>query len=284
MVEINKTVLMSGSEYFAVEELNPYSHKDAQPDKAKAAEEFDAIRQALADAGITVETFGSPVGCQDGIYTANWGLCRNGTAILSSLPHMRSQEEVHAREALEDQGLSVIPAPFLFSGQGDALPCGDLIFMGQGYRTDPRMHQVVADELGYQVISLQTVPQLDRAGQPVINAVTQLPNSYFYDLDLALAVITPELIAWCPEAFTPESQTVLKELEIDKIEVGYSEAVKGFACNLVSTGETVVISNKAPELQSELEARGFTTVTPDITELAKGGGYIRCTTLTLDNA
>lgn len=280
---INATVLMSGPQYFAVEELNPYSDKNTQPNVSRAAEEFDTIRQALTDAGVTVETFGSPEGCQDGIYTANWGLCRNGTALLSSLPHMRSQEEAYAREALEDQGLSVIPAPFLFSGQGDALPCGDLIFMGQGYRTDPRMHQVVADELGYQVISLQTVPQLDSSGQPVINGVTQLPNSFFYDLDLALSIITPELIAWCPDAFTPESQAILKELDIDKIEVSYDEAVKGFACNLVSTGETVIMSNKAPELQSELEARGFTTVTPDITELAKGGGYIRCTTLTLDN-
>lgn len=281
---INATVLMSGPQYFAVEELNPYSDKNTQPNVSRAAEEFDTIRQALTDAGVTVETFGSPEGCQDGIYTANWGLCRNGTALLSSLPHMRSQEEAYAREALEDQGLSVIPAPFLFSGQGDALPCGDLIFMGQGYRTDPRMHQVVADELGYQVISLQTVPQLDSSGQPVINGVTQLPNSFFYDLDLALSIITPELIAWCPDAFTPESQAILKELDIDKIEVSYDEAVKGFACNLVSTGETVIMSNKAPELQSELEARGFTTITPDITELAKGGGYIRCTTLTLDNA
>lgn len=282
-MKINSSVLMSGPTYFAVEELNPYSHKNTQPDQTKAAEEFDTIRQALLDAGVTVETFGSPEGCQDGIYTANWGLCRNGTAILSSLPRMRSQEEAYAREALEDQGLSVIPAPYLFSGQGDALPCGDLIFMGQGYRTDPRMHQVVADELGYQVISLQTVPQLDNSGQPVINTVTQLPNSYFYDLDLALAIITPELIAWCPKAFTPESQAVLKELDIEKIEVSYTEAVEGFACNLVSTGETVVMSNKAPEFKAALEERGLSTVTPDITELAKGGGYIRCTTLTLDN-
>jgi len=283
MEKINRKVLMSGVDYFAVEELNPYSHKADQPDLSKTAEEFDSIRQALSDAGVEVINVDAPQGCQDGIYTANWALCRDGVAILSSLPNMRQDEEYFAREALEDQGFTVIPAPYLFSGQGDALPCGNLLFMGQGYRTDPRMHQFVADELGYEVISLQTVPQVDSQGEPVINTVTGLPNSFFYDIDLALSVISPELIAWCPDAFTEPSQKLMRSVEIEKIEVSLEEAKAGFACNLVSTGETIVMSNNAPGLQSELESRGFTVVTPGITELAKGGGYIRCTTLTLDN-
>ncbi len=196
---------------------------------------------------------------------------------------MRQKEELFARQALEDQGLIVIPAPYLFSGQGDALPCGNMVFMGQTYRTDPRMHQFIADELGFEVISVQTIPELDGSGKPVINKVTGLPDSYFYDLDLAISIITPELIAWCPAAFTEPSQKLINSLSIEKIEVSLEEAKEGFACNLVSTGETVVMSDKAPELRNNLESRGLTVVTPKITELAKGGGYIRCTTLTLDN-
>ena len=69
---------------------------------------------------------------------------------------------------------------------------------------------------------------------------------------------------------------------VDKIEISLSEAVESFACNLVSTGTTVVMSAHAPKFRAELESRGFTGVTPVITELLKGGGYIRCTTLTLD--
>ena len=275
---------MSGVQYFAVEELNPYSHKNNQPDLSKTAEEFDSIRQALIGAGVDVITVDAPEGCQDGIYTANWALCRDGVAVLSSLPTMRTDEEFFARQTLEDQGLTVVPAPYLFSGQGDALPCGSLVFMGQTYRTDPRMHQLVADELGFEVISLETLPELDENGAPVINKITGLPNSYFYDIDLAVSVISPNLIAWCPEAFTPESQKKLRALSIEKIEVSLEEALKGFACNLVSTGKTVIMSNHAPKLKAELESRGLKVVTPEITELAKGGGYIRCTTLTLDNA
>jgi N-dimethylarginine dimethylaminohydrolase len=43
------------------------------------------------------------------------------------------------------------------------------------------------------------------------------------------------------------------------------------------------MSAHAPELQAAIESRGLRTITPQITELLKGGGYIRCTTLTLDN-
>lgn len=275
---------MSGPDYFAVEELNPYSHKDNQPDPEKTRQEYTAIQDALRSAGVAIHSVDAPEGCQDGIYTANWALCRDGRAILSSLPNMRTKEEYHARQALEDQGIEVVPSPYRFSGQGDALPCGNLLFVGQTYRTDPRMHQFIADELGFEIVSLETVPATNTSGQPVINAITKWPDSFFYDIDLALSVLTPNLIAWCPEAFTPASQAKIRALDIEKIEVGYNEAVGGFACNLISTGETVIMSDKAPKLQAAIEEKGLTTITPKITELAKGGGYIRCTTLTLDNA
>ena len=284
MTKINQTVLMSGADYFAVEELNPYSHKDDQPDKAVAAIEFASIKSALEDSGVTVVQIDAPEGCQDGIYTANWGLCRGERAILASLPNMRAKEEYYARQALEDEGFEVIPAPYHFSGQGDALPCGDLLFAGQTYRTDPRMHQFIAEHLGFEVISLETVPAVDASGRMIINEITGWPDSFFYDIDLALSILTPELIAWCPEAFTPASQAKIKALSIEKIEVDYHEAIEGFACNLVSTGEAVIMSDKAPKLQAAIEEKGLTTITPEITELAKGGGYIRCTTLALDNA
>lgn len=284
-MKINQTVLMSGVDFFAVEELNPYSHKADQPDLNRARQEFESIKSALEASGVTVVQTPAPEGCQDGIYTANWALCRGGRAILSSLPNMRVKEEFYARSALEDEGFEVLPAPFRFSGQGDALPCGNLLFAGQTYRTDPQMHEFIARELGFEVISLETVPALDSSGLPIINTVTGWPDSFFYDIDLALSVLTPDLIAWCPEAFTPASQVKIKSLKnIDKIEVSLKEATEGFACNLVSTGEVVIMSNHAPQLKAAIESKGLQTITPEISELAKGGGYIRCTTLTLDNA
>ena len=89
------------------------------------------------------------------------------------------------------------------------------------------------------------------------------------------------MIAYCPDAFDAESRDKIAKLPLEKIEVSYKEAVKGFACNLVSTGETVIMSNQAPELQAAIESHGLKTITPNVRELPRGGGYIRCVSLTL---
>ena len=144
------------------------------------------------------------------------------------------------------------------------------------------MHDFLASVYDCQVIGVRTIPDLDDNSQPVINSVTGWPDSYFYDLDLALSVLSPNLIAWCPEAFDAPSQDKISALNVDKIEVSIHEARNAFACNLVSTGETVIMSDRAPDFKAKLESRGFKTITPHITELSKGGGYIRCCSLTLD--
>jgi N-dimethylarginine dimethylaminohydrolase len=280
---INQKVLMSGTDYFRVEELNPYSDASVQPNTEVATQEHAAIQHALEEAGVEVLKVAAPQDCQDGVYTANWALTRGKKAVLASLPNMRQAEELYAEQTLRNLGFEVVKAPYRFSGQGDALPIGNYLLCGSQYRTDSRMHGFLAQELGYEVIGLQTVPARDENGQEIINKVTGWPDSFFYDIDLAISILRADLIAWCPDAFLPESQEKIRALPFDKIEVSLEEATRGFACNLVSTGEVVVMSDAAPLLGAAIEAKGLRTVHPPIAELAKGGGYIRCTTLSLDN-
>lgn len=283
---INKTVLMSGVDFFDDSHaINPYMSKNDPIDLEQARQEHTAIREALETAGVKVITVPPPKDCQDGVYTANWALVRGNKAVLATLPNARKGEEPYARMVLTDLGKEVISVPdgVHFSGQGDALPCGKFLLAGSGYRTELPAHKFVADTLGYEVISLQTIPQRNWLRRPVINKDSGWPDSFFYDIDLAISVLREDLIAWCPKAFTKKSQAVIRSLPIDKIEVSLHEAKQAFACNLVSTGETVVMSGTAPVFKAALEAKGLKTITPEITELVKGGGYIRCTTLTLDN-
>jgi len=278
---------MSGANYFDDQAaINPFMNTSVPINRAKAQVEHDSIRAALEQAGVKVLKVNPPVDCQDGVYTANWALVRGDRAVLSTLPDVREAEEPYAEHILQDLGKQVFKVPdgLHFSGQGDALPCGNYLFTGTGYRTEAAAHQFLADTLGYNLISLQAVPELDETGRPVINAVSGWPDSFFYDIDLALSVIRPDLIAWCPKAFTSESQAKIRAItDLDKIEVSLEEAKRSFACNLISTGEVVIMSATAPDLKAAIEAKGLKVVTPVITELAKGGGYIRCTTLTLDN-
>lgn len=281
--KINKKVLMSGVDYFSDEfAINAYMNSQVSIDLELAKKEHESIRSSLEKSGVEVIQLRPPEACQDGVYVANWALCKDGKAILSNLPNKRKNEEAYAERILNDLGFETIKCPHRFSGQGDALPCGEYLFIGTGYRTDIEAHNFVKEIFNYKVISLQTIPLVDESGNKIINDVTGWPDSFFYDIDLALSVIDEDLIAWCPEAFTAESQRKMHQIPVRKIEVSYQEATEGFACNLVSTGETVIVSANAPKLKKNLENLGYKTITPEISELAKGGGYIRCTTLTLD--
>lgn len=291
MTKINNTVLMSDANNFSVDQpINPYYHQDLL-DKPKAIHEHNEIHKLLAQAGIKVIKVPSPTNCQDGVYTANWALVRGNKAILARLPNARKDEESYAEKILTHLGKEVfhIPEGLKFSGQGDSLACGNLLFCGSGYRSDEAAQEFVAKKLGYERIQLRTIPQLDLNNNPVTNQSSGWPDSFFYDIDLALAIIKPPtnnqkgLIAYCPDAFTPESRKLLEDLDkIDKITVSLDEARQAFATNLVSTGETVIMSAHSPIFKDELIKHGLTVLSPEITELAKGGGYIRCVTLTLD--
>lgn len=288
---INRKVLMSDARHFSNEQpINPYYHIESV-DLAVAQQEHDHIRDMMQQAGIEVVQVAAPADSQDGVYTANWALVRGNKAVLARLPNARKAEEPHAKHVLATLGIETFEVPdgLKFSGQGDALPCGDLLFCGSTYRSDEAALIFVAETLGFRRIQLRTVPQQDALGNDVINTSSGWPDSFYYDIDLALSVLRgPEngqkgLIAYCPTAFTPESQRILEDLtEVDKIIVSEHEAKDAFACNLVSTGSTVIMSAHAPQFAAELRARGFALLHPEICELVKGGGYIRCTTLTLD--
>jgi N-dimethylarginine dimethylaminohydrolase len=291
MPQINTSILMSDANNFSINQaINPYYHQ-VPVNKNKAIQEHANIRELLIKYGVKITTVPSPVNCQDGVYTANWALVRGDKAVLARLPNARQAEESYAEKILTSLGKKIIHVPtgLKFSGQGDALACGDLLFCGSGYRSDSAAQEFAANTLGYKRIQLHTIPQLDSNGQEIVNSASGWPDSFFYDLDMALAIINAPtdnqkgLIAYCPKAFTPESQELLANLNtVDKIEVSIDEAQNAFATNLVSTGETVLMSAHAPQLATNLRNHGLTIITPEITELAKGGGFIRCMTLTID--
>lgn len=265
---MNSELLVSDTVHFRVDyEINPYMHTEVQPDPAAAVIEHEAIVAAHLAAGRKVEYLPSAPECADMVFTANAALVRGDRAVLGSPPPERRAEVPYFQEWLIGRGYEVIEAPYAFSGQGDALALGDLLFAGYGQRTDLRMHAVLARELGYEVVPLHTV------------------SPRWYDLDLAVAVIgNPHTLAYCPQALDAPSRRRLLGLGLgaDLIEVSVDEAAR-FALNLISDGTTVTMTWGVPQLAGALRERGLRVVELDTTELAKGGGGIRCTALTLDN-
>jgi N-dimethylarginine dimethylaminohydrolase len=299
---INRTVLMSGVDYFDDQQaINPFMNKTIVIDREAARREHTLIKEALQEAGVKVIQVAAPKDCQDGVYTANWGLVRGNKAVMARLPNARKGEEPYAAEVLRDLGKEVIIMPEnlkKFSGQGDSLPCGNYLFAGSSYRSDPDAQRFVADTLGYELIQLRAIPfrsffgyHNNRFGWPAINKSSGWRDSFYYDIDLALSVLkgptetSKGLIAWCPAAFTAKSRRKIRALaDVDKIEVSAREATKAFACNLVSTGTHVIMNAGATNFAAALKKYGLKPILLSNPELGKGGGSIRCTTLTLDNA
>jgi N-dimethylarginine dimethylaminohydrolase len=281
---VNQKILMSGADFFAnYAHINPY-YRIETIDTATAVHEHAAIRRDFERAGIEVVKVDPPSTSQDGVYTANWAVIHGDKAVMSRLPNARKSEQAYARKILQGLGYEtiIVPHGWHFSGQGDSLPCGRFLLAGSGYRSDPRAQAFAAEQLGLELVQLHAIPKVDSAGRPVINPVSGWADSFFYDLDLAVAVLREDLIAYCPEALDAASCAKIEALPLEKIPVSHTEATQGLACNLVSTGQTVIMSGRAPHLQAEIQKRGLKTLTPAVTELAKGGGYIRCVSLTLD--
>ena len=263
---MNKALLVSDAAHYRVDyEINPYMHTAVQPDQAAALAEHEGIIAAHRAAGRRIEYVASAPECPDMVFTANAAVVSGNRAVLGAPPPERKSELPYFQEWLINHDYEILEAPYPFSGQGDALVCGDLLLAGYGQRTDRRMHALLARELGYQVVPLRTV------------------SPRWYDLDLAVGVVEPgRTLAYCPQALDEPSRRRLRGLGLDLIEVDVQEAAR-FALNLISDGTTVTMTKGAPRLAAALRERGLRVVELDTTELAKGGGGVRCTALTLDN-
>lgn len=293
---MNRLVLMSGADYFSDSDaINALMDSSIPVDVQKAMTEHSQIKSALESAGVTVIQVPAPPDCQDGVYTANWALVRGNKALMARLPNTRQPEESYAQKAIQKLSIETIALPKSvqrFSGQGDALPCGDVVFTQTPFRTTIDAHPYLKSVLGFkEVIALRTKPaRWLNVGPAKKNILTGWPDSPTYDIDLAIAIIRPPssdkkgLIAYCPAVFRRASRRLLAQYSaVDKITVSRREALGVFALNLVSTGETVIMNSGAPAFQAALEAHGLKTIALDLPELRKGGGSIRCSTLTLDN-
>lgn len=224
---MNTELLMCATTHFRVDYvINPYMDLAVQPDPADARAEHDAIAWAHKATGRRVRWLEPAPECPDMVYTANTAFVAEGCAVLGQPPVARSTEIPYAQAWLKQYGLEVFDAPYEFSGQGDTLACGGYLLAGYGQRTDRRIHAMLDEVFGYEIVPLRTA------------------DERWYDLDLAVGVIDSHTVAYCPDSLDRTSVKTLGELGVDLIEVVLEEAL-GFALNLVSDGRTVTMTRGA---------------------------------------
>ena len=103
----------------------------------------------------------------------------------------------------------------------------------------------------------------------------RLVDSRFYHLDTALAALDDRNVAYFPDAFSPASQRVLRQLFPDAVIADDARRV-AFGLNLVSDGRHVVINSEATGMAAKVAAAGYTPLLVELRELKKGGGSVKC--------
>ncbi|KKK06343.1 amidinotransferase [Micromonospora sp. HK10] len=254
---------MCSPEHFAVEyAINPWMDVTAPVDAELAVKQWDRLRETLVGLGHEVHLLTPERGLPDMVFAANGAFVVDGTVYGAQFKHEQRTAEAAAHRAFyEANGWRFIAPSETNEGEGDFayLPeaHGGLILAGHGFRTELAAHAEAQEALARPVVSLHLV------------------DPRFYHLDVALASIDDENIAYYPGAFSAASQKVLAQLFPDAVLADDEDAL-AFGLNLVSDGLNVVLNGDAARLAGKLKAAGYHPVPVELAELKKGGGSVKC--------
>ena len=253
--------------YYGIQyEINAWMNRNPQADHGIALLQWSQLAQVLEDAGATIELLPPHDGLPDYVFTANAGLVFRNRIVLSySCSEQRRDEQSYTRQWFEKRGFQVadLPQDLFFEGAGDALFCGDTLFIGYRVQSEAHIHQLLAEMLNCQVIPLE------------------LTDPYYYHLDTCFCPLRTDLALYYPDAFDDRGLQVLQEAVPNLIAIPTEEAQR-FAANSVVVGNTVVTNNGCPTVHQRLAEAGFKTQETDLSEFVKAGGGAKCLTLRLD--
>ncbi|MEO3744378.1 dimethylargininase [Plantactinospora sp. B5E13] len=261
---VRRRYLMCRPTYFAVEyTINPWMDPAAPVDTALAIRQWETLRRTYLELGHTVEEIEPLPGLPDMVFAANGATVVDGRALAVQFRDPERADEAPAYAAwLDRAGFEVSEAKHINEGEGDILAVGDLLLAGTGFRTSHAAHPEVQELFGRPVVTLRLV------------------DPRFYHLDTALCVLDDRTVAYLPEAFSPGSRAVLRQLFPDAVLATAADA-EVLGLNAVSDGRHVVLPAQATGLSAALRDRGYDTIGIDLSELRKAGGGPKCCTLVL---
>ncbi len=211
-------------------------------------------------------------GLPDLVFTANAGLVLGNKAIVSRFRNTQRQgEEAHDRAWFAANNFDILdwPSDVPFEGAGDALfdRGQDLLWVGQGFRSDPTAPALLEKMLGRKTVALTLI------------------DPRFYHLDTCLCPLQDGFVIYYPAAFDEISRAAIEaHVPADKrIPVGENDATQ-FCCNAVDINRHVFLNGASTDLQDDLRNRGFTPMVIGLSEFMKAGGGAKCLTLKLVEA
>jgi dimethylargininase len=241
------------------------SSSQAVIDVALAQAQHAEYRQALAEAGVTVEILPPDERYPDSCFMQDPAMVIRGRAIINR-PGAASR--LGEEEALADLLAARFPtrrivAPGTLEG-GDVLILPDRVVVGRSDRTN----RAGIAQLVVALADLTGLPKLSGcAGLPVLeapvagylhllSAVTHLGNGTLLGVE---DFILPPALAGFPVLRVPTDE--------------------GYACNALGIGDKVILPAGYPKTAATLKAHGFDVLLVPTTEFAKADGGVTCLAL-----
>ncbi|HKT05407.1 MAG TPA: amidinotransferase [Rugosimonospora sp.] len=260
---MTRRYLMCRPTYFAVDyAINPWMDPTAPVDVDLAVAQWTRLLETYRELGHEVDLIDPIPGLPDMVFAANGATVVDGKVLGAQFRYPERAAEAPAYLGwFAAAGFDAYEAKCVNEGEGDLLLAGRFLLAGTGFRTELGAHAQAQELFARPVITLQLV------------------DPRYYHLDTALTVLGgPAGIAYLPEAFSPGSQAVLRQLFPDAIIASERDAAV-LGLNAVSDGHRVVMPVQATGLAEALIGRGYQPVGVDLSELRKAGGGPKCCTL-----
>ena len=267
------TYLMCSPRFYDVNYvINPWMAGNVHSaSHARAVEQWHRLYGALSETADVMLVDPQP-GLPDMVFTANAGLERDGTVLLSSFLHPERQgEEDHFCRWFRESGYAVLRLPheIRFEGEGDALfsADGSCLWVADGIRTAKESHPYLARAWNVRVVALHLV------------------DPRFYHLDTCFAPLSNGYVMYYPAAFDTSSVRSIEDFypAHKRITVSSDDAAR-FACNAISVDRTIFVNEISRELVHQLEAANFQVVQIALDEFLKAGGAAKCLVMKLSPA
>lgn len=262
-----KKVLLCKPLFFASLDyaINPWM-KPGTIDNDKAMQQWKNLVNIYKELGITVDIIDQERGVPDMVFATDQALVRGKTAIMSRFWEKERRAESQYYETwFNNHGYRVnhLPEHIYFEGNGNSYFIKNKLFVGLGYRSNKKSCEALTDILKSEVIPVHIV------------------DPAFYHLDVGFLPLNEETAFYYPEAFSKQSQTVLKKHIPNLITLSKEEAY-GFCANSVVTGNYVIHQSGNPTFTTKLKDLGYESIEVDVSEFKKSGGGIHCLTNILE--
>lgn len=277
----HSSVLLCPPAYFTVRDVkNPFMHPERAVDSARALEQWEALREAFATAGVVSYAVDPVEDLEDMVFAANQAFVGNGSlharfAVPSAMRYPSRRREVpyfarwlaaHGFEVV-DLDLDVDAGEYL-EGHGDLLqhPGDAHVWAGFGFRSSPS--GVSRFSAAMEAENVRVTP-------------LELADETFYHLDTCFAPLNSEAALIYPPAFTSAALAALRTGWRRLHEVDRNDAFS-FACNGIAVNGYFIVAHPSAAVVETVRGEGLVPLVVDTSEFEKGGGSVFCMKTFLD--